>query len=186
MMGKGGGRERMEVWFRRAMAADPDNYAACSKKLVLPRTQVARQHRGADGVRATVFPDRLVDRARFIQLAGRLGKWDDIDRQAQILGDVPPPGVFPDPGVYTQVRALATRELGKGGPPKPGETRGVPVGGFYYRNELDSTGLGTYGRGRPRWPADSDPSAEARRLRHPLPPEYRGEGEEALATWRGV
>ena len=33
MMGEGGGRERMEVWFRRAMAADPDNLDACAKKL---------------------------------------------------------------------------------------------------------------------------------------------------------
>lgn len=32
-LGQGRGRERMELWFKRAMEADPDNYSACAKKL---------------------------------------------------------------------------------------------------------------------------------------------------------
>lgn len=31
-LGQGQGRERMETWFRRALDADPDSYAACSAK----------------------------------------------------------------------------------------------------------------------------------------------------------
>jgi tetratricopeptide (TPR) repeat protein len=33
MLGQGGGRDRMELWFNRAMMLDPDDYDACSKKL---------------------------------------------------------------------------------------------------------------------------------------------------------
>ena len=33
MLGQGGGRNRMELWFDRAMALDPNDYNACSKKL---------------------------------------------------------------------------------------------------------------------------------------------------------
>ena len=33
MLGQGGGRDRMELWFNRAMMLDPDDYEACSKKL---------------------------------------------------------------------------------------------------------------------------------------------------------
>ncbi len=33
MMGQGGGRDRMEVWFNRAMEADTNNYDACVRKL---------------------------------------------------------------------------------------------------------------------------------------------------------
>jgi hypothetical protein len=33
MLGQGGGRDRMELWFNRAMALDPNDYDACSKKL---------------------------------------------------------------------------------------------------------------------------------------------------------
>ena len=33
MLGQGGGRDRMELWFDRAMALDPNDYNACSKKL---------------------------------------------------------------------------------------------------------------------------------------------------------
>ena len=33
MLGQGGGRDRMELWFDRAMALDPDDYDACSRKL---------------------------------------------------------------------------------------------------------------------------------------------------------
>lgn len=33
-MGQHQGRERMELWFRRAMQADPDNYVACEKKIL--------------------------------------------------------------------------------------------------------------------------------------------------------
>lgn len=32
-LGQGEGRERMELWWKRAMQADPDNYAACTSKL---------------------------------------------------------------------------------------------------------------------------------------------------------
>jgi hypothetical protein len=32
-LGQGQGRERMELWFKRAMEADPDNHAACRFKL---------------------------------------------------------------------------------------------------------------------------------------------------------
>lgn len=32
-LGQGKGRARMEQWFRRAMAADPDNYQACMSKM---------------------------------------------------------------------------------------------------------------------------------------------------------
>lgn len=32
-LGQGEGRERMETWFKRAMAADPDSYDACMNKL---------------------------------------------------------------------------------------------------------------------------------------------------------
>ena len=32
-LGQGKGRDRMELWFRRAMTADPDNYDACKAKL---------------------------------------------------------------------------------------------------------------------------------------------------------
>ncbi|MGD0462934.1 MAG: hypothetical protein ABSB74_10645, partial [Tepidisphaeraceae bacterium] len=32
-LGQGQGRDRMELWFSRAMQADPDNYWACSQKL---------------------------------------------------------------------------------------------------------------------------------------------------------
>ena len=33
MLGQGGGRNRMELWFDRAMALNPNDYDACSKKL---------------------------------------------------------------------------------------------------------------------------------------------------------
>ena len=33
MLGQGGGRDRMELWFNRAMVLDPNDYEACSKKL---------------------------------------------------------------------------------------------------------------------------------------------------------
>lgn len=33
MLGQGGGRDRMELWFDRAMALDPNDYNACSRKL---------------------------------------------------------------------------------------------------------------------------------------------------------
>jgi hypothetical protein len=32
-LGQGQGRDRMELWFHRAMQANPDNYDACSRKL---------------------------------------------------------------------------------------------------------------------------------------------------------
>jgi hypothetical protein len=32
-LGQGQGRDRMELWFKRAMDADPDNYSACVQKL---------------------------------------------------------------------------------------------------------------------------------------------------------
>jgi tetratricopeptide (TPR) repeat protein len=32
-LGQGQGRDRMELWFARAMEADPDNYSACMEKL---------------------------------------------------------------------------------------------------------------------------------------------------------
>lgn len=32
-LGQGGGRGRMEIWFRRALEADPDDYQVCSAKL---------------------------------------------------------------------------------------------------------------------------------------------------------
>lgn len=33
MLGQGGGRDRMELWFARAMALNPNDYEACSRKL---------------------------------------------------------------------------------------------------------------------------------------------------------
>lgn len=33
MLGQGGGRDRMELWFDRAMVLDPNDYDACSRKL---------------------------------------------------------------------------------------------------------------------------------------------------------
>jgi len=33
MLGQGGGRDRMELWFNRAMELDPNNYTACHDKL---------------------------------------------------------------------------------------------------------------------------------------------------------
>jgi hypothetical protein len=33
MLGQGGGRDRMELWFDRAMVLDPNDYEACSRKL---------------------------------------------------------------------------------------------------------------------------------------------------------
>jgi tetratricopeptide (TPR) repeat protein len=195
MMGKGGGRERMEVWFRRAMAADPDNLDACAKKLYylapkwhgsaadqiafgqecrrtenwrgriplvlldaynavgdesgdrigyLDRDEVWADIRSLYDQYLTLFPDRLVGRARFIQLAGSHGKWDDVYRHCQLLGDVPPPGVFHAPSEYTQLREQAATQLGKVGPSKPGAAKAVAAGSWYDMREADSTGLATY------------------------------------------
>jgi tetratricopeptide (TPR) repeat protein len=194
VLGQGGDR-KMEAWFRRAVAADPDNYDACTRKLYYlepkwhgstdaqiafgqecQRTEnwrgriplvlvdaydavggqsgessayLARDDVWAD-VRSVYeqylarFPGRLVDRARFVQLAARLIKWDEVDRQCQVLGEVPPPGVFSGPDAYTQLRARAAEEVGKAGPSKPGAAKGEAVGGYYFMNEVDWTGLATY------------------------------------------
>jgi hypothetical protein len=192
VLGQGGDR-KMETWFRRAMAADPDNYDACTRKLYYlePKwhgsadAQIAfgkecrrtENWRGriplvlldaysavgeAAGNRATylcrdevwadvrslyeqelaLFPGRLQERARFAQLAGLLLKWDEVDRQCQVLGDVPPPGVFSGPDVYTRLRARAAMEV-KGEPSKLDGAKSAAAGFLYITKDVDSTGLAT-------------------------------------------
>jgi tetratricopeptide (TPR) repeat protein len=165
MMGKGGGRERMELWFRRAMAANPDNLDACEKKLfylqpqwhgslvdllafgqecrrgenwrgqipfilcqayesVAQRAPDRAEYYAQDQVWADVrsvnetylsmYPDQRLVRARFMKLAAEAGKWDDVQRHGDVLGDFPPGGVF-STDEYVQLRRRAVHETGKPG-----------------------------------------------------------------------
>jgi hypothetical protein len=168
-LGQGQGRPRMDTWYKRAMAADPNNFAACSAKLYylepkwygnedamlafgrelvragnwkarLPfilvdaHAALARYQPNnldgyyqQDGVWADlksvydpylqINPQALRDRSQYALLACKCNQWEEANRQFQVMGDRPDPGVFPNRNEYMRLRneAAARAKAGKNG-----------------------------------------------------------------------
>jgi len=96
MLGQGGGRQRMEVWFNRAMELDPNDIDACKDKLYYlePKwhgSEEAQLAFGRECVRSKTWggkvPLALLDAHVFIQ--GHLDKSEQTNYWKQ-------PGVWPD------------------------------------------------------------------------------------------